>query len=139
MHANDAIADDSHGRQAVEDVDEASAPNSSARGDQVKTPGSLERLDSITPLALVKEPISHRHARALMISSQDEEIVRVLDFEREHQAKDFNVLPPSIDIVAQKKIIALGWEPPMPKKSQEVVKLTMDITTDTNGRFEFDE
>lgn len=74
-----------------------------------------------------------------MVPSEDEEIVRVLDFEREHQAKDFNVLPASIDIVAQKKIIALGWEPPMLKKSQQVVKLTMDITTDTNGRFEFDE
>lgn len=74
-----------------------------------------------------------------MVPSEDEEIVRVLDFEREHQAKDFDVLPPLIDIVAQKKIIALGWKTPMLKKSQQVVKLTMDISTDTNGRFEFDE
>lgn len=56
------------------------------------------------------ESIDSINTRALMVSSQDEKVFRVLDFIRQQQADSFKRLLASIDIITKEEVIGFGGE-----------------------------
>ena len=58
----------------------------------------------------VVKSINPVNAGTLMIAPQQEEVFRVLDLVSQQKADGLQGLLPSINIIAQKQIIALRWE-----------------------------
>lgn len=56
------------------------------------------------------ESIDSINTRALMVSSQDEKVFRVLDFIRQQQADSLKRLLASIDIITKEEVIGFGGE-----------------------------
>lgn len=68
MHCEDLFVDDCCDGQAIEAVGE-----------------SLPQLDIVPPLALIIEPVNTIDRGTFMVTSKDEEILRIFDLVREEQ------------------------------------------------------
>ncbi len=66
--------------------------------------------DRESALALIVKAINSVDLGTLVVSSQQEEVLRVLDFVAEQKTDCFNGLLSSIDVIAQEEIVGLGWE-----------------------------
>lgn len=113
MHRENFLVDDCCNRQAIKAIGER-----------------LPQLDVIPSLALIVESIYAVDRRTLVIPTQDEEILWILDLVCEKQANCFKRLFASIDVVPKEQIVCFGWEPSVFKEAQKVVVLAMNITTD---------
>lgn len=74
-----------------------------------------------------------------MIAPQNEEILRILDLVRQQQTNGFQTLFAAVDIIAQKDVIRFRWESPVFEQSQQIVVLTVHITTNLDGGFQFQQ
>ena len=72
-------------------------------------------------------PVDAIDRRALVVPSQHEKILRVFDLVRKEEADALQTLGPTVDIVAQEKVVGLGWEAAILEQTQEVVVLSMDV------------
>jgi hypothetical protein len=90
VHADDFVVDHRAARETVEGVAEL-----------------LPHLDREPAAALVVKTVDAIDARALVVPSKKEEVLRVLDLIREQEANNFQRLLSSIHIVAEEKIIGL--------------------------------
>ncbi len=113
MHGENFLVDDCCNRQAVETIGER-----------------LPKLDIISPLAFIVESVYAVDRCTLMVPTQDEEILWILDLVREKQANGLKRLFTSIDVVPKEEIICFGWESSVFKEAEKVVILAMDITAD---------
>lgn len=73
-------------------------------------------------------PINPIDTGALVVASQQEEVLRILDFVGEQQTDRFQRLLSSVHVVAQEQIIRVRWEVAVLKQAQQVIILPMDIT-----------
>ena len=64
-----------------------------------------------------------------MISTQNEEVLRVLDLVRKKKADGFQRLLATIYIIPKEEIVRFGREAAILKQTQEIVILAMDIAT----------
>ena len=113
MHAKDLLVDDGRDWQTVETVGKR-----------------LPQFDVVSSLALVIEAVDSVDGRTLVVASEKEEVLRVLDLVREKEADGLQTLLSSINIVSEEKVICLRREATVLEQSQQIVVLTMDITTD---------
>lgn len=116
VHRKDLLVDDSGDRKAIEAVGEC-----------------LPQLDVISALALVVETVDAVDRGAFMVTSEDEEVLGVLDLVGQEQADGLERLLAAVDVVAQEEVVRLGREPAILKKSKEIVILAMDITANLRG------
>lgn len=63
-----------------------------------------------------------------MVSAKDEEVLRILDLICKQQANYFQTLLPTIYVISQKQIVALGREPTILKKTKQVIILPVNVT-----------
>jgi len=120
--AEDLLVDDGRHGQAVEAVREG-----------------LPHLDVVPPLALVVEAVDAVDGRALVVAPQDEEVLRVLDLEREQQADRLERLLAAVHVVAEEQVVGLGREAPVLEEPQQVVVLPVDVAADLDGRLELQQ
>lgn len=113
MHREYFLIDNCCNRQAVEAIGER-----------------LPQLDVIPPLAFIVESIYAVDRCTLVVPTQDEEVLWILDLVREKQANGFKRLFASVDVVPKEEVICFRWESPIFKEAEKVVILAMDITTD---------
>jgi hypothetical protein len=64
----------------------------------------------------------------LMVSSEQEEVLRVFDFISKHQAYCFKALFSTIHIISQKKIVSIGGKSSIFKESKQVEILSMNVS-----------
>ena len=83
MDAEDLVVDDGSDREAIEALD-----------------AFLPKFKRVASFALIVEAIDTIDRTTLMVTSQQEEILRVLDLVRQQQADDLEILLSSINIVA---------------------------------------
>ena len=69
-----------------------------------------------------------------MIAPQDEHFLRVLYLQCEQQANGLQTLPPSVHIIAQEQVGGLGRKSTVLEESQHVIVLSVDVSTDLDGR-----
>ena len=78
-------------------------------------------------LTLVIEAIDAIDARTLVIASQQEEVLRVLDLVCEQQADGFQRLLASVHVVAQEQVVAFRREAAIFEQTQQIVVLAVDV------------
>jgi len=113
MHCEDLFVDDCCNRQAVEAIGEC-----------------LPKLDIVPSLTLVVEAIDTVDRGALMVTTEDEEILRILDFVRQEKADCLKRLLASVHVITKEEIVCFWREATIFKQAEEIVVLAVDITAD---------
>ena len=70
-----------------------------------------QEVNKILMLTFVIETVDAVDARTFVVSSEEEEVLRIFDFIGKEQAYGLKRLLPSVDIVTKKQIIGIWWEP----------------------------
>ena len=116
MHGEDLLVDDGSDGQAVEAISE-----------------SLPKLDVVSSLALIVETVDAVDRGALVVTTENEEVLRVLDLVCEEQADCLQRLLATIDVVAEEEVVGLWGEAAIFEEPQQVVVLAVDISADLKG------
>ncbi len=110
VHAENLLVDKSSNGQAIKHVAE-NAPES----------------DRVATLALVVEAVDTVDLGTLVISSQQKEVLGILDLVAEQQANCFDRLLSTVDVVTQEQVVGLRREATVLEDSQQVVVLAVNI------------
>jgi hypothetical protein len=110
MHAEDLLVNDGCDRETVEAVGEG-----------------LPQLDVVPTLALVVEPVYAVDRCALMVATQQEEVLRVLNLVGEEEADGLEGLLATVNVVSEEEVVGIGRESAVLEESQKIVVLAMDI------------
>lgn len=110
MHADDLVVDQSSDRQAVEALSE-----------------HFPQFDAVPSLAFVVESINSIDSCAFVVSSQQEEVLWVLDLVSKQQADGLNVVFSSINVISKEKVVGIRRKLSVLKQSEQIVVLAMDI------------
>jgi hypothetical protein len=113
VHSEDLLVNNGGNRQAVEAVGEG-----------------LPQLDVVSSLALIVKAIDTVDGGTLVVTTQNEEVLGVLDLVCEEQADSLERLLTTVDVVTEEKIVGLWGETTVFKQTEEIVVLTVDITAD---------
>ena len=62
-----------------------------------------------------------------MVAPEEEEVFWVLDFVGQQETYRLQRLLAPVHVVAQEKVVGLGWEAAVLKEPQQIVELTVDI------------
>ena len=116
MHGEDLLVDDGSDGQAVEAISE-----------------SLPKLDVVSSLALIVETVDAVDRGALVVTTENEEVLRVLDLVCEEQADCLQRLLATIDVVTEEEVVGLWGEAAIFEEPQQVVVLAVDISADLKG------
>jgi hypothetical protein len=116
VHGEDLLIDDSSNGQAVEAVGE-----------------SLPQLDVVSSLALIVETVDAVDRGALVVTAENEEVLRVLDLVCKEQADCLQRLLATIYIVTEEEVVGLWGEAAIFEEPQQVVVLAVDISADLKG------
>jgi hypothetical protein len=117
VHGENLLVNDGRDGQAVEAVGEG-----------------LPQLDVVSALALIVEAIDTVDGGTLVVTTQDEEVLGVLDLVGEKQTDGFERLLATVDVVTEEEVVGLRGESAVFEKAQEIVVLTVDITADLQCR-----
>lgn len=90
-------------------------------------------------LTLIIEPIYPIDRRAFMITTQQEEVLWVLDLVRQQQAYSLETLLATVDIVTQEQIISLGWKATVLKQPQQIRVLAVYIAAYLQRCFQLEQ
>lgn len=91
MHSEDLFVNDGSNRKAVEAVGE-----------------SLPELYVVSALALIVETVDTVDRGTLVVSTQNEEVLRVLDLVGKEEADGLERLLATVDVVTEEKVVGLG-------------------------------
>lgn len=111
MHSEDLFINDRSNWQAIEAVCEC-----------------FPQLDIVPSLALIVESVNAVDGGALVVSTEDEEIFRVLDLVCQQQTYCFKRLFSTIYVITKEQVVGLWWESTVFEETQKVIVLTMDIS-----------
>ena len=78
-------------------------------------------------LTLIIESVYSVDASTLMVASQEEEILWVLDLVGQEEADGLHGLLPSVYVVPQEQVVGVWWEGAILKQPQQVRVLAMDV------------
>lgn len=93
VHGEDLLINDGSNGQAVEAVGKR-----------------LPQLDVISSLALVVESVDAVNRSALVVTTKDKEVLRVLDLVRQQKADGLKRLLAAVDVVAEEEVVGLWGE-----------------------------
>ena len=111
MHGENLLVDDSSNWQAVEAVGEG-----------------LPQLDVVAALALIVEAVDAVDGGALVVATEDEEVLWVLDLVGEEEADGLERLLSAVDVVTKEEVVGFWWESSVLEESEEIVVLSVNIT-----------
>lgn len=78
-------------------------------------------------LTFIVESVNSVDTRALMVTSKDEKVLRVLDLVSQEQADRLEGLLASVNVIAKEEVIRLRRESTVFKKTQEVIVLAVNV------------
>jgi hypothetical protein len=122
VHGENLLIDDGSNGQAVEAVGKR-----------------LPQLNVVSALALVIEAIDSVDGSTLVVATEDEEVLGVLDLVCQQQADGLEGLLATVDVVAEEEVVGLGGEAAVLEESQQVVVLAVDVAADLDGSFELEQ
>jgi hypothetical protein len=93
VHGEDLLIDDSRNGETVEAVRE-----------------SLPQLNVVPPLALIVETIDTVDGGALVVTTENEEVLGVLDLVSQKEADGLQRLLATVNVVTQEQVVGLGRE-----------------------------
>jgi hypothetical protein len=78
-------------------------------------------------LTFIVEAVDAVDRRALVVSSENEEVLGVLNFVRQEQADGFERLLATVDIVAKEEVVSSRGEAAVLEQAKQVVILAVDV------------
>ena len=118
MHGEDLLVDDSGDRKAVEAIRE-----------------SLPQLDVVATLAFIVETVNAIDGRAFVISSQNEEVLGVLDLVCQQKADGLEGLLATVDVIAEEEVVGLWREAAVLEEAESVVVLSVDVAANLASQY----
>ena len=91
-------------------------------------------VDSLTRLI---EPVHAVYRLALMIATEQEEVLWIFDFVRKQQAHSCNTMMSSVDVIAKEKVVGLRREHTAIKMIQQIFELAVYVAEDVDRRYQF--
>lgn len=88
----------------------------------------LPQLDVIAALALIIKSVNTINGCALVVATEEEEVLRVLDLVGQEEAHGLEGLLATINIIPQEEVVGIGWETAIFEKSEQIVVLPVHIT-----------
>lgn len=79
-------------------------------------------------------PIYSVDAGALVVSSEQEKVLRVFDLVGKQQADGLQRLLSSVDVIAQKEVVRLWGKAAVLEQTQQIIILSVDVTCRVGGR-----
>ena len=122
MGAIDSSSDDCSDRHATEHVIEG-----------------LPQLDREPPLALVKEPIDLVDGGFLVIPPQEKHTLGVHQLESKQQTDGLHGASPSVHVVSQEQVPALGRNSPSLEQREEVSELPVQVSRHQHRRRDLEQ
>ena len=122
MHAENLLIDESSDWKSVEDITE-----------------NLPESDGVPPLALIVETVDTVDLGTLVVASEEEEVLWILDLVAQEKGNSLNGLLTPIDVVSKEQVVCLRWESSVFKNSKQVIVLAMHITTDLDWSLQFEQ
>lgn len=122
MHCEDLLVNYGSNWQAVETVGEG-----------------LPQFNVVSAFTFIIKAVYPIDARTFVIPSQDEEVFRVFDLVRKKETDCFKGLFTSVYVVTEKEVICFWREAAIFEESEEVVVLTVDVTTNLDWSFQFEQ
>jgi len=122
MHSEDLLVDDSGDGETVETVGKG-----------------LPKLDVVPTLALIVKPVDTVDGCALVVASQDKEVLGVLDLVGQEEADGLEGLLSTVDVVAEEEVVGLGREATVLEEAQQVVVLPVDVAANLDGSLELEK
>ena len=116
VHGEDLLVDDGSNGQAVEAIRKR-----------------LPKLDVVPALALVVEAVDAVDRGAFVVTSEDEEVLGVLDLVGQEQADSLEGLLAAVDVVSKEEIVGLWREATIFEEAEEIIVLAVDITANLNS------
>ncbi len=110
VHGEDLLVDDGGNGEAVEAVGER-----------------LPQLDVVAALALVVEAVDAVDRGALVVATEDEEVLGVLDLVREEEADGLERLLATVNVVAKEEVVGFWGEAAILEQAEQVVILAVDV------------
>lgn len=83
-------------------------------------------------------PIYSVDAGALVVSSEQEKVLRVFDLVGKQQADGLQRLLSSVDVIAQKEVVRLWGKAAVLEQTQQIIILSVDVTCEREKRKEND-
>lgn len=117
MHGKDLLVNDGGNGEAVEAVGE-----------------SLPELDVVSALALIVETVDTVDRGTLVVSTQNEEVLGVLDLVCKEEADGLERLLATVDVVTEEEVVGLRRETAIFEETQEVIVLAVDIAANLARR-----
>jgi hypothetical protein len=74
-----------------------------------------------------------------VISSEEEEVLGILDFVTEQKENGLKTLLPSVDVIPEEEIVGGGWEAAHLKETNKIRVLTVHVTNNLDGWRKLDE
>jgi hypothetical protein len=109
--------------------------NDGGNGEAVKAVGeSLPELDVVSALALIVETVDTVDRGTLVVSTQNEEVFRVLDLVCKEEADGLEGLLATVDVVTEEEVVSLRRETAIFEETQEVIVLAVDIAANLARR-----
>ena len=116
MHGEDLLVNDGSNRKAVKAVGE-----------------SLPKLDVVPALALIVETVDTVDRGTFVVSTEDEEVLGVLDLVGQKEANSLKRLLATVDVVTEEEVVSLRGETAVFKETQQVIVLAVDIAANLRG------
>ena len=79
-------------------------------------------------LTFIIESIYSVYTGALMVTTQEKEVLRIFDLVGEQKTDGFQTLFPSVHIIPEEKIIGLRGKSTILKQPQQIIVLAMGIS-----------
>ena len=79
-----------------------------------------------------------RHISTFVISSKQDELLGIIDFDRNQEHHAFQTENSSVNVITKEKIVELGWIASLVEHVHQVVILPVDITNYNNWLWNLD-
>mmetsp|Transcript_53453 Transcript_53453/g.127485 ORF Transcript_53453/g.127485 Transcript_53453/m.127485 type:complete len:302 (+) Transcript_53453:112-1017(+) len=122
VHTHDLLIDETTNWQAVEDIAKL-----------------LPQLDVVAALALIIEAIDSSDACTLVVATEQEKVLRVLDLVGKEENDGLDALLAAVNVITEEDVVALWWEAPVLKQTEQVVVLAMHVSANLQRRFQLQQ
>jgi len=99
----------------------------------------LPQLYAVSSLTFIIEAIDTVDGSALVVATEQEEILGILDFVGKEKANGLKTLFATIDVISQEEIVGIRREATVFKQTKKIIVLAVDITNDLDWRLELEE
>ena len=117
VHGENLLIDNGRNGQAVEAIGEC-----------------LPKFDVVPPLAFIVETVDSVDGGALVVTTENEEVLGVFDLVSQKEADGLKRLLATVDIVTQEQVVGFRREATVFEETQKIVVLAVDITANLVAR-----